>query len=184
MDALPQHRAQAQTETTRVPEGLDQAASSSNRRLGSWQGSIRPGADRNPPEPGSAENSLRAIASPPGKSPASHRMMIINRSIIVSTPHIGWFLLPNTPLVKKTRCLLFVGFGRLFGPPKTLYVFTPSNLNRVVGNCNQEFRGLSRDKPMIGRGLWRSCRETGWIGAFFAVDTGSPAKLLRQSGYV
>lgn len=69
---------------------------------------------------GIGNSSRRTARRPPGKSSASHRMTIISRSIIVVTPRLGWFLLPNTPLVKKTRCLLFVGFGRLGGPPKTL----------------------------------------------------------------
>ena len=50
--------------------------------------------------------------------------MTINRSIIVFALYIGWFLLPNTPLIKKRSFMLFVDFGRRLGPPKTLLFIT------------------------------------------------------------
>ena len=45
---------------------------------------------------GIGENPPRAITSLPGKKPASHRTMTINRFIIVSIPCIGWFFLRCT----------------------------------------------------------------------------------------
>ena len=74
-------------------------------------------------------------------------MTIISRSITVSTPYIGWLLLPNTPLVKKTRCLLLVGFGRLWRPTEDTFVVTLRNLSRVVGNCNQGFAACGEITP-------------------------------------
>jgi hypothetical protein len=58
------------------------------------------------------------------RQPPDHDQKQIDHSF---PPVRQWFLLPNTPLVKKTRCLLFVGFGRLFGPPKTLYFHPPQS---------------------------------------------------------
>jgi hypothetical protein len=64
--------------------------------------------------------------------------MTINSSIIVSTPSIGWFLLPNSPLAKKYT--LFAAKSAPAAPkgtPKTLFIVTSPNLTRPPANCNR-----------------------------------------------
>ena len=59
-------------------------------------------------------------------------------------PRIGWCLLPNTPLVKKTRCLLFVGFGRRLRP-------TEDNLFLLNPILTELYETATGDSRRVGR---------------------------------
>ena len=75
----------------------------------------------NPPEPGAAIVPGRATVSPPGENPASHRITIISRSITVSTPYIGWLLLPNTRCQKKHAVCCSSASVRLWRPTEDTF---------------------------------------------------------------
>ncbi len=69
--------------------------------------------------------------------PANHRTSIINGVIAVSALHIGWFLLPSTPLARKhsvCRWSTPVGLRR---PTGDTFLLLQYNLIRVAENCNQ-----------------------------------------------
>lgn len=84
---------------------------------------------------GTGENSRRTTASSPKPNLTNHRMMIINKSIIVLAPYIGWLLLPNTTLAKKRS--IYCSSTSAASSAHRRHSFTvQSNLIRVMRNCN------------------------------------------------
>ena len=136
-------RAQAQAETTRVPEGLDQAASSSNRRLGSLRGSIRPGGPKSA-RPESGTNSMLGPSSPPGtksrQPPDDDHQQIDHR--FESHASDGSCCLIHR--WSKKRCLLFVGFGRPFGPTEDTLLSLTAILPELRETATQNYASPKR----------------------------------------
>ena len=164
----PNRCAPAHDRTTHTPWGLDQAASSSIPCAESLPGRKAAGADESllGPEPG---NTLcrRPIRHRPRASPATGRRSSANRASFRSRASDGSSCLIHR--YAKAHCMLFVRLRPPLRPTEdTLFMFNP-NLTRALRKLQPVIAAAGHDKPINGRMLWRSCRQTGGVGWFILV---------------